>query len=95
MASNHTYLLGKWLTLVSGFIALDAFRCQKVELVFAVRQGAAEMGQMEHVLNVYVSKAAKGSVADFMGYVEVEDQQATSRLTSGLWLVRERHPYHR
>ena len=46
---------------------------------------------MEHVLNVYVSKAAKGSVADFMGYVEVEDQQATSRLTSGLWLVREPH----
>lgn len=43
---------------------------------------------MEHVLNVYISKVAKGSVADFMGYLEVEEHQASSRLTSGLWLVR-------
>lgn len=70
--------------------AVDRDRVSSASL--SVRQGAAEMGQMEHVLNVYISKAAKGSVADFMGYVEVEEQQATSRLTSGLWLVRTLNP---
>lgn len=44
---------------------------------------------MEHVMNVYASKAAKGCIADFMGYCEVEPEEATMRLTSGLWLVRE------
>jgi hypothetical protein len=42
---------------------------------------------MEHLLNVYVSRAAKGSCADFLGYCEVADREATSRLTAGLWLV--------
>ena len=50
-------------------------------------QGAEEMGQMEHLLNVYASKAAKGSIADFVGYVEVADEEATTRLTQGTWLV--------
>ena len=44
---------------------------------------------MEHLLNVYASKAAKGSIADFVGYVEVDDEEATAKLTQGLWLVSE------
>jgi hypothetical protein len=47
------------------------------------------MVHMEHVMNVYATKAAKGCIADFMGYCEVEPEEATMRLTSGLWLVRE------
>jgi hypothetical protein len=45
------------------------------------------MGQMEHLLNVYVSRAAKGSCADFLGYCEVSDREATARMTAGVWLV--------
>ncbi|KAF6253935.1 kinase-like domain-containing protein [Scenedesmus sp. NREL 46B-D3] len=50
-------------------------------------QGAAEMAQMEHLMNVYASKAAKGSIAEFLGYCEVEPRKANSRLTEGLWLM--------
>lgn len=50
-------------------------------------QGAEEMAQMEHLLNVYASRAAKGSIADFVGYVEVAEDEATTRLTQGIWLV--------
>ena len=50
-------------------------------------QGAEEMGQMEHLLNVYASKAAKNSIADFVGYIEVATEQATTKLTQGVWLV--------
>jgi len=46
------------------------------------------MGHMEHLLNVYAAKAAAGSVAEFMGYIEVSEEEASSRLTPGLWLVR-------
>ncbi len=45
------------------------------------------MGQMEHLLNVYANKAAKGSIADFVGYIEVAEEQATTKLTQGVWLV--------
>ena len=45
------------------------------------------MGQMEHLLNVYATKSAKGAIADFVGYVEVRESEATMRLTQGLWLV--------
>ncbi|GBF87958.1 hypothetical protein Rsub_00670 [Raphidocelis subcapitata] len=50
-------------------------------------QGADEMVQMEHLINVYASKAARGSIAEFMGFCEVERQQANGNLTPGLWLV--------
>lgn len=50
-------------------------------------QGAEEMAQMEHLLNVYASRAAKGSIADFVGYVEVDEEEATTKLTQGIWLV--------
>lgn len=43
---------------------------------------------MEHLLNVYAAKAAAGSVAEFMGYIEVSEEEASTRLTPGLWLVR-------
>lgn len=47
---------------------------------------------MEHLLNVYASKAAKGSIADFVGYIEVDDEHATMKLTQGVWLVSD--PVH-
>lgn len=52
-------------------------------------QGAAEMAQMEHIINVYASKAAKGSIAEFLGYCEVSAREANYRLTEGLWLVSQ------
>lgn len=51
-------------------------------------QGAEEMAQMEHLLNVYASRAAKGSIADFVGYIEVNEDEATTKLTQGIWLVK-------
>jgi hypothetical protein len=45
------------------------------------------MAQMEHLMNVYASKAAKGSIAEFLGYCEVSASDANYRLTEGLWLV--------
>lgn len=36
---------------------------------------------------VYASKAARGSIAEFMGFCEVEREQANGNLTPGLWLV--------
>jgi hypothetical protein len=51
-------------------------------------QGATEMAQMEHLMNVYASKAAKGSIAEFIGYCEVLPREASQKLTEGLWLVR-------
>ena len=43
---------------------------------------------MEHLLNVYASRVARGHCADFLGYCEVADSEANVRLTAGLWLVR-------
>ena len=51
-------------------------------------QGAEEMGQMELLLNVYAAQRARGAIADFMGHLAVTPEQATPRLTPGLWLVR-------
>ena len=45
------------------------------------------MGQMEHLLNVYASKSAKNSIANFLGYVQVMPSEASRTLTEGLWLV--------
>lgn len=53
-------------------------------------QGADEMVHMEHLINVHASKAARGGIAEFLGYCEVERQQAVGNLTPGLWLVRQR-----
>jgi hypothetical protein len=46
------------------------------------------MGQMELLLNVYAAQRARGAIADFMGHCTVPPEQATNRLTPGLWLVR-------
>lgn len=63
--------------------------------------GAQEMAEMEHLLNVYTSKTARGFVADFIGYCEVgQDDDTTNinnknnnnnirKLTPGLWLIWE------
>jgi hypothetical protein len=45
------------------------------------------MGQMELLLNVYAAKNARGSTADYMGHCVVQPEEASSRLTPGLWLV--------
>ncbi|KAG2422260.1 hypothetical protein HXX76_016174 [Chlamydomonas incerta] len=50
-------------------------------------EGAEEMSQMEHLLNVYASRVARGHCADFLGYCEVAESEANVRLTAGLWLV--------
>ena len=50
-------------------------------------QGAEEMGQMEHLLNVYCSKKAKGSVADFLGFCDIAPEESSKELTAGVWLV--------
>ena len=50
--------------------------------------GAQKIQEMEHVLNVYVNRACKAtSVAPFLGYLEVDDSNASGKLTPGLWLV--------
>jgi len=49
--------------------------------------GADEMGQMEHLLNVFVSKCAPGVCADFRGYIEATPETATPGIVEGLWLV--------
>lgn len=50
-------------------------------------QGADEMVQMEHLINVYASKAARGAIAEFIGYSEVGRMEAAGNLTPGLWLM--------
>lgn len=52
-------------------------------------EGAEQMGQMEHLLNVYAARAAPGAIAEFRGFLEVQPEEATSRLTQGLWLVQD------
>ncbi len=42
---------------------------------------------MEHLINIYASKSARGSIADFMGYVDVNPDEAAARLTAGRWLM--------
>ena len=43
---------------------------------------------MEHLLNVYAAKNARGAVAEFLGYCEVARAEASAKLTEGVWLVR-------
>eukprot|EP00879_Flechtneria_rotunda_P025344 GHRR01026923.1.p1 GENE.GHRR01026923.1~~GHRR01026923.1.p1 ORF type:complete len:264 (+),score=69.48 GHRR01026923.1:175-966(+) len=69
---------------------LDTGRAEErvvLKRVKAKVEGAAEMAQMEHLMNVYASKAAKGSIAEFLGYCNVSAREANYRLTEGLWLM--------
>lgn len=52
-------------------------------------QGADEMAEMEHLLNVYTARAARSAVADFLGYCDVTeaDTKVNRKLSPGLWLV--------
>ncbi|KAI8111017.1 hypothetical protein M9434_004590 [Picochlorum sp. BPE23] len=51
-------------------------------------RGAQQVAEMEHVLNVYASKSCrKETVAPFLGYFEVAEEDAAGQLTAGLWLV--------
>ncbi len=74
-----------WFTDSLGHTSQRCHTC--CQAVLATLQGAEQMGQMEHLLNVYANKAAKGSIADFVGYIEVAEEQATTKLTQGVWLV--------
>lgn len=52
--------------------------------------GARYVQEMEHVLNVYLSRAcSKTTVAPFVGYADISEAEANGRLTAGLWLVWE------
>eukprot|EP00951_Prasinocladus_malaysianus_P002319 scaffold16441_cov31-Prasinocladus_malaysianus.AAC.2 len=44
-------------------------------------EGAQEAVQMEHMLNALVAKTARGASAHFMGYLNVQHNQASGRLT--------------
>ena len=91
---SYTLRTGQWLclavapTLTVSSSAIGVRQNLIAAAWLANTQGATEMGQMEHLLNVYAAKAAAGSVADFMGYIEVSEEEASTRLTPGLWLVR-------
>ena len=52
--------------------------------------GARYVQEMEHVLNVYLSKAcSKKHIAPFLGYADIDPLEADGKLTAGLWLVWE------
>lgn len=50
-------------------------------------QGAEELSHNEHFLNVYCSKKASESIADFRGFCSVSPAEAHKELTAGTWLV--------
>eukprot|EP00878_Enallax_costatus_P021670 GHUV01022959.1.p1 GENE.GHUV01022959.1~~GHUV01022959.1.p1 ORF type:complete len:156 (+),score=25.26 GHUV01022959.1:155-622(+) len=83
---------GSYGQVFEGILSTDFGDEEREERVVLKRtkarvEGAAEMAQMEHIINVYASKAAKGSIAEFLGYCEVSAREANYRLTEGLWLV--------
>ena len=47
--------------------------------------GASEMHEAEHALNVHAAQKARGAVAEFMGHVEVP--ATLGRLSKGTWLL--------
>lgn len=51
------------------------------------KKEAAEMGHMEHLINVYATKQCPECIAEFIGYCEVPKTEANGRMTPGLWLV--------
>eukprot|EP00210_Caulerpa_lentillifera_P003569 g3404.t1 len=42
---------------------------------------------MEHVLNVYASRVCPDSVAEFLGYCGVNNEESSGTLTQGTWLL--------
>ncbi|KAI8473395.1 MAG: kinase-like domain-containing protein [Monoraphidium minutum] len=80
---------GAYGTVFEGHLDLGNGAKERVVMKRVKRfvHGAEEMVAMEHVLNVAASKAARGSVADFLGFCDVEDHEAARNLTAGLWLV--------
>lgn len=42
---------------------------------------------MEHLLSVYAARTARASVADFIGYCGVNQEEVSGILSEGLWLV--------
>ncbi|KIY99127.1 putative Serine/threonine-protein kinase SNT7 [Monoraphidium neglectum] len=80
---------GAYGQVFEGLLDLGGEELERVVLKRVKRfvQGAEEMVAMEHLINVTASKAARGGVAEFMGYCEVEEHEASRSLTPGLWLV--------
>jgi len=52
-------------------------------------EGAQQMVEMEHMLNIHVSANAKGACANFLGYMNVSPKEASGRISQGLWLMWE------
>lgn len=81
---------GSFGTCFEGTLSLggDSTRQVVLKRVKSNVNGAQRIQEMEHVLNVYVNRACKAtSVAPFLGYLEVDDANASGKLTPGLWLV--------
>jgi len=49
-------------------------------------EDADQMAHFEHLFNAYLTKEAKGSIAEFIGYFNV-DTQVDSSIPTGKWLV--------
>eukprot|EP00468_Gymnochlora_sp_CCMP2014_P010416 CAMPEP_0167761272 /NCGR_PEP_ID=MMETSP0110_2-20121227/12076_1 /TAXON_ID=629695 /ORGANISM="Gymnochlora sp., Strain CCMP2014" /LENGTH=660 /DNA_ID=CAMNT_0007647929 /DNA_START=308 /DNA_END=2290 /DNA_ORIENTATION=- len=49
-------------------------------------EDADMMAHYEHIFNAYLSRAAKGAIADFIGYFDVS-KQADPQVPAGKWLV--------
>ncbi|GAB5369886.1 hypothetical protein AAMO2058_001445200 [Amorphochlora amoebiformis] len=49
-------------------------------------EDADQMAHYEHLFNAYLSKAAKGAIADFIGYFDVELEE-DPKIPRGKWLV--------
>lgn len=82
---------GSFGQVYEGLLELPGGEHERVVLkrVKARVEGADEMAEMEHVLNVYAAKVARKAVADFLGFCDVseEDSRKNKRLTPGLWLM--------
>lgn len=81
---------GSFGTCFEGTLSLGGDSTKQVVLkrVKSNVNGAQRIQEMEHVLNVYVNRACNAtSVAPFLGYLEVDDSNASGKLTPGLWLV--------
>ncbi|KAK9822826.1 hypothetical protein WJX81_005812 [Elliptochloris bilobata] len=80
---------GSYGQVFEGFLRCTDGSDERVVLKRVKRrvEGAEEMNRMEHLLNVYAARSARGAVADFLGYCEVARDQAFGKLTEGVWLV--------
>lgn len=100
-------VLLRWAALASIHMlcATEADQCSvniKLSGKMHAWQGAEQLSANEHFLNVYCSKKARDSIADFLGYCDVPSSPEHSgrrrnthhSLTPGNWLVSIHMPYY-